>query len=190
MSREQTAATQRLHRVNDFQRQRKKKVLVFCLLGASVECFVKVHIHVHSMSNDICDMLMPHLWWQKAPMWFLFVNPPLHLLKAECSVYWKWQCQCLLWYCIYHIEKTEPWCPKCWEYLLSQVPHHTINNLPFISCRVYTCRCSRSTGWRVLVGRWIVWKSRIFCIPCVSWIDLITDHLWYPSWSVYQIQIR
>lgn len=39
---------------------------------------VFVKVHVHSMSNEICDMLMPDLWWQKAPMWFLFVNPALH----------------------------------------------------------------------------------------------------------------
>lgn len=59
--------TQRLRHVNDLQGQRK--VLAFQnvhFLGASVECFMKAH----SMSNRIFDM--PHLWWQKAPMWFLF----------------------------------------------------------------------------------------------------------------------
>lgn len=82
-------ATQRLRHVNDLRRQGKRKVLAFQNVvrsrGASVECFVKVHVHVCSMSGKICDMLMPRLWWQKSP--HVVVNPALSLLGSECSVF-------------------------------------------------------------------------------------------------------
>lgn len=77
--------------VNDRRRQGERKVLAFenvvHLLGTSVECFVKVHIHVHSMSSNICDMLIPRLWWRKAPMWFFFVNPGASSARIRMCVF-------------------------------------------------------------------------------------------------------
>lgn len=74
-------ATQRLRHVNDLRRRGERKVLVYQNVvrspGASVECFVKVHVH------EICDALAPRLWRQKAPTWFLFVNPALRPLESE-----------------------------------------------------------------------------------------------------------
>lgn len=65
-----------------------------------VECFVKVHVRVHSTSNETCGELMPHLWWQKAPVQFLFVNPAL--LSSVC---WRWEE-------IHRGEKPEPRWPR------------------------------------------------------------------------------
>lgn len=49
---------------------KKKKVLAFKnavhFPGASVECFVKVQVCVHSVK--ICVILISCLWWQKAPI--------------------------------------------------------------------------------------------------------------------------
>lgn len=64
------------------RRRVKKKCLrpkmSLLLQGASVECFCKRSTFTFTAQAKekmiICDMLMRHLWWQKAPMWFFFVK--------------------------------------------------------------------------------------------------------------------
>lgn len=97
-------------------------------------------------------------------------------------MFWGWRCRCLLWCCRRHS-------PRFWARLLPQVPHHSVNYLPFISCR------SAGVGDVVpLVGGF--WLNHfevlhlLYVTPFISWIRLITGPLWCPSGSVLWLQIH
>lgn len=156
--------------------RKKRKVLAFqnvvCLLGASVECFVKVR--VRSTSSSIRDVLMYHLWWQKAPMWFLSLQI-LRLVRSNRTVLFGADgCYGI----VFTIERRHS--PRCWTHLPSPLSHHAVNDLPLNLCR--------STGVgavALLIGGF--WLNHLEVIPFfrgfISWIDYwscgtLVDQYW------------